>query len=121
MSWNLIKKWNTRPKDQMNYHAASNNRASSQETKDQALDQQLEDRNSEEYWSGHNVTNHLSFRSAMESLRYLDWRNDQYIGYIDLLPVCGHDGEAVLDFGCGPGNDLVGFLKYSKPAPACWG
>jgi ubiquinone/menaquinone biosynthesis C-methylase UbiE len=84
------------------------------QTKDRApvLGQQT----SEEYWARHNVTNHLTFKNATESLRYLDWRNDQYIGYIDLLPVSGHDKETILDFGCGPGNDLVGFLTYSKPA-----
>ncbi len=25
-----------------------------------------------------------------------------------------HKNETVLDYGCGPGNDLVGFLLYSK-------
>jgi SAM-dependent methyltransferase len=31
------------------------------------------------------------------------------------MPVCGHDNEVVLDYGCGPGHDLVGFGVYSKP------
>src|SRR3546814_11047443 len=52
---------------------------------------------SEEYWSQHNVTNHVKFVDDSESLKYFDWRNDQYIGYIDLLPVKGHDGEVILD------------------------
>src|SRR3546814_610675 len=76
----------------------------------------LSNLSSEEYWSQHNVTNHVKFVDDSESLKYFDWRNDQYIGYIDLLPVKGHDGEVILDFGCGPGNDLVGFLTYSRPA-----
>src|SRR5262249_22750564 len=42
-------------------------------------------------------------------------RNSQYYPYIDLMPVHGRDGHAVLDYGCGPGNDLVGFSVYSKP------
>lgn len=75
-----------------------------------------ENQSSEEYWARHNVTNHAQFSNADESLRYFDWRNDQYPGYIDLVPVRGHDNEAILDFGCGPGNDLVGFLFHSKPA-----
>jgi SAM-dependent methyltransferase len=30
------------------------------------------------------------------------------------MPVSGRDGEVVVDFGCGPGHDLVGFAQYSK-------
>lgn len=71
---------------------------------------------SEQYWSKHNVTNHRVFSTREESLSYFHWRNDQYFGYIDLLPVSGQDGKVVLDYGCGPGNDLVGFLEHSKPA-----
>jgi len=33
-----------------------------------------------------------------------------------LMPVEGFDGKSILDFGCGPGNDLVGFASYSQPA-----
>jgi ubiquinone/menaquinone biosynthesis C-methylase UbiE len=33
-----------------------------------------------------------------------------------LMPVTGQHGKAVLDFGCGPGNDIVGFGAYSAPA-----
>ena len=32
-----------------------------------------------------------------------------------MLPVTGQDGKVVLDYGCGPGNDLVGFGHYSRP------
>jgi len=71
---------------------------------------------SESYWSGFNVTLHKEFSSAAESLEYLDWRNDQYIDYAKFLPVSSHDGEVILDYGCGPGHDLVGFLTYSRPA-----
>jgi SAM-dependent methyltransferase len=70
----------------------------------------------EQYWDGHNVTLHQRFKDAQESLEYFHWRNDQYPGYIDLMPVAGRDGKVVLDFGCGPGNDLVGFAAFSKPA-----
>jgi len=67
------------------------------------------------YWTKHNVTQHHTFTSAEDSLEYFHWRNDQYIGYIDLLPVAGQDGKVVLDYGCGPGHDLVGFAVYSRP------
>lgn len=66
------------------------------------------------YWNGHNVSLHRSFLSAEESLEYLGWRNDQYPGYIDLMPVKGFDGQCVLDYGCGPGHDLVGFSHFSN-------
>lgn len=69
-----------------------------------------------EYWTRHNVTVHHEFTSAAESLEYFHWRNDQYIGYIERMPVIGQDQRAVLDYGCGPGHDLVGFGTYSKPA-----
>jgi ubiquinone/menaquinone biosynthesis C-methylase UbiE len=32
------------------------------------------------------------------------------------MPVAGVDGMVVLDYGCGPGHDLVGFGHYSRPA-----
>jgi SAM-dependent methyltransferase len=68
------------------------------------------------YWTEHNVTAHRRFTSATESLEYFQWRNDQYFGYIELMPVAGQDGKVVVDFGCGPGHDLVGFGCYSKPS-----
>jgi ubiquinone/menaquinone biosynthesis C-methylase UbiE len=67
------------------------------------------------YWSDVNVTDHLRFDSAQASLEYFHWRNSLYYPYIDLMPVAGQDGKAILDYGCGPGNDLVGFATYSKP------
>lgn len=67
------------------------------------------------YWSAVNVTQHRRFASAEESLAQLAWRNDQYIGYAELMPVRGFDGLTVLDFGCGPGLDLVGFVTESAP------
>jgi SAM-dependent methyltransferase len=69
-----------------------------------------------DYWTRYNVTLHHRFTSPDESLAYFRWRNDQYFGYIDLMPVTGQDGRVVLDFGCGPGHDLVGFACLSRPA-----
>jgi len=69
-----------------------------------------------EYWTSHNVTGHRAFTDAEESLKYFAWRNSQYVNYIKLMPVAGFDGKRVLDFGCGPGDDLVGFGVYSKPS-----
>lgn len=70
---------------------------------------------SAQYWTRHNVTEHRRFASAEASIDYFHWRNAQYPGSIELLPVSEADGKRVLDFGCGPGNDLLGFSLYSKP------
>jgi SAM-dependent methyltransferase len=71
---------------------------------------------SQDYWTKVNVTGHRGFASAEDSLDYFHWRNAQYHDYIRLMPVRGADGKTVLDYGCGPGNDLVGFGRFSKPA-----
>lgn len=74
----------------------------------------LRDEN-EAYWNEHNVTVHARFHDAEASLTYFDWRNAQYYNYLPLMPVAGQDDKVVLDYGCGPGNDLVGFGHYSRP------
>lgn len=68
-----------------------------------------------EYWSKHNVTLHADFTSREESLNFLHWRNSQYLFLENLMPSTGFDGKVILDYGCGPGNDLVGFVEFSKP------
>ena len=70
---------------------------------------------STDYWTRHNVTSHRRFVSVEDSLEQLEYRNQAYPGYIEMLPVAGKDGLAVLDYGCGPGHDLVGFAHYSRP------
>ena len=67
------------------------------------------------YWENHNVTLHKQFSSPEESLNFFEWRNSQYPGYIELAPVNNADDLVVLDFGCGPGHDLIGFGAFSKP------
>ena len=71
---------------------------------------------SQEFWSAYNVTEHRRFRDREESLRYFGWRSEQYFDYLEHMPVKGQDGKVILDYGCGPGHDLVGFVEYSKPA-----
>ncbi len=68
-----------------------------------------------EFWTSHNVTMHRSFTSREDSLNYLDWRNSQYPFYDELMPCSGFDNKVVLDYGCGPGNDLVSLIEYSRP------
>ncbi len=53
---------------------------------------------------------------AKSSKEHFLWRNAQYPGYIELMPVSGANGLDVVDYGCGPGNDLVGFTEFSSPA-----
>jgi len=48
-------------------------------------------------------------------MNYFNWRNSQYLFYEELMPCSGFNGKVILDYGCGPGNDMVGFLELSKP------
>jgi SAM-dependent methyltransferase len=66
------------------------------------------------YWTAHTV-NSTPFRTRAESAEYLQWRFDEYPLFREFSGLYReHDGEVVLDFGCGPGNDLLGFGLYSK-------
>ena len=57
------------------------------------------------------------FHSAQESLDYLEHRFDLYPLFRELMDLWGdHSGETLLDYGCGPGNDLIGFTVYARPA-----
>lgn len=69
----------------------------------------------ERYWSRHTV-NSVPFADTEASARYLEWRFDEYPLFRELTGLWGHhDGEHILDYGCGPGNDVVGFLLYARP------
>jgi len=66
------------------------------------------------YWGRHTV-NSIPFRSAGESLRYLTWRSAQYPLFERLMELnADHSQDVVLDYGCGPGNDLVGFAVRGR-------
>jgi ubiquinone/menaquinone biosynthesis C-methylase UbiE len=68
----------------------------------------------DQYWSRHTV-NSKPFTSAEESSAYLAWRFDQYPLYREFMDLWGdHDGQTVLDYGCGPGDDTTGFLLHSR-------
>ena len=67
----------------------------------------------ERYWGRHTV-NSVPFESAAASSEYLGWRFDQYPLFRELMGLWGsHDGETILDYGCGPGDDVTGFLLHT--------
>jgi ubiquinone/menaquinone biosynthesis C-methylase UbiE len=66
------------------------------------------------YWGQHTV-NSTPFKSAEESINYLEWRFEQYPLFREFMQLYGnHDDQVIVDYGCGPGNDLVGFLVYTR-------
>ncbi len=73
------------------------------------------ERSNTQFWMKFNVTLHQSFSSRKESLDFFTWRNSQYLFYEELMPCSGFDNKIILDYGCGPGHDLVGFVELSKP------
>jgi SAM-dependent methyltransferase len=69
--------------------------------------------NVDRYWGGHTVRA-PGFVSRRSSQRYLDWRFAEYPLFRELTGLWGdHDGEVVLDYGCGPGNDLTGLALHT--------
>ena len=67
----------------------------------------------ERYWNRHTV-NSEPFESASESADYLEWRFTRYPLFRELMDLWGdHEGETVLDYGCGPGDDVTGFLLHT--------
>jgi SAM-dependent methyltransferase len=67
----------------------------------------------DDYWTGH-LVNASPFLTARQSERYLEWRFGEYPLFRELSGLYGrHDGEAILDYGCGPGNDVAGFAIHT--------
>lgn len=66
------------------------------------------------YWSRHTV-NSAPFKTAHQSRKYLEWRSKAYPLFAEFMQLYNdHDDQVVLDYGCGPGNDLVGFAIYTR-------
>lgn len=56
----------------------------------------------------------LTMWTERGSRRQLEQRFHQYPLFREFSGLWGdHSGQTILDFGCGPGNDLVGFALYS--------
>jgi len=69
----------------------------------------------QEYWTRYHVNAPSEFTTIEESLAHLRWRNTVNLGQLEVMPVDDVSGKVVLDYGCGPGNDVIGFGHYSKP------
>src|SRR2546428_2846515 len=66
------------------------------------------------YWNEHTV-NSRPFRTAEESRNYLEWRCNEYPLLREFMNLYGqHDGQVILDYGCGPGDDVIGFLIHTN-------
>jgi ubiquinone/menaquinone biosynthesis C-methylase UbiE len=66
------------------------------------------------YWAEHTV-NAADYPSRRQSERQLEWRFDEYPLFREFSGLWGrHDAEVVLDYGCGPGNDLTGFALHTE-------
>src|ERR1700740_1046921 len=68
-----------------------------------------------EHWTDHNGVFHKNFKTREESLNFIEWRNAIYLFYDELMPCKGFDNKIIVDYGCGPGHDTVGFVDHSKP------
>jgi ubiquinone/menaquinone biosynthesis C-methylase UbiE len=67
----------------------------------------------DQYWTRHTVRAQR-FRSRRASERNLEWRFSEYPLFREFSGLWGdHDGEVILDYGCGPGNDLTGFAVHT--------
>lgn len=70
----------------------------------------------DQYWNSYTVFA-PQFYAAHQSTRNLQWRFESHPLFKELSGLYGiHDGETVLDFGCGPGNDLTGFAIFTDAA-----
>jgi SAM-dependent methyltransferase len=68
------------------------------------------------YWRRHTVRG-KTFLSRQTSLDYIKELTDGRPLKRKLLGLHGpHTGKVILDYGCGPGNDLVGFAEFSNAA-----
>lgn len=69
------------------------------------------------FWSKHTTAHPklLITRTGRQDEAFLKWRSECYPMFHELMGLWGNrKGEVVLDYGCGPGTDIIGFLLYSN-------
>ncbi len=66
----------------------------------------------DQYWNQHTVLDGVEPKSAKESLDLLHFRNHEEYPFCAALMgyYQNHTGKILLDYGCGPGNDVLGYL-----------
>lgn len=70
----------------------------------------------QDYWTGHTVHDGW-FISGRESLQYREHIWDMYPCYREFADMDrDHTGETILDYGCGPGNDLTWYSQRTNPS-----
>lgn len=75
----------------------------------------------ERFWSEHTVgfapiTTDIRFRNTRQSKKHISWRFKNYPLFKEFMQLdSNYDGKVILDYGCGPGNDLVVFSLFCHP------
>ena len=71
---------------------------------------------SQKFWNKNIVDSPSDgFKNIESSLSHLEWRNNQYINSINQMKMNQLNNKIVLDYGCGPGNDIININQLSKP------
>ena len=71
---------------------------------------------SQKFWNKNIVDSPKNgFSSLEKSLNHLNWRNTQYINSISLMNYQSFNKKVILEYGCGPGNDLINMNILSEP------
>jgi ubiquinone/menaquinone biosynthesis C-methylase UbiE len=66
------------------------------------------------YWGEHTVGTRVFIRPK-DSVAWLEHRFENYPLFKEFTALYGsHDDEVILDYGCGPGNDVTGFAIYTR-------
>ncbi len=68
------------------------------------------------FWND-NLVDHPKggYKSVSQSINHLNWRNNQYLNSIENMNFKNTHKKVVIDYGCGPGNDLINILKDYTP------
>jgi ubiquinone/menaquinone biosynthesis C-methylase UbiE len=71
----------------------------------------------DQFWNNHTVNseNNGFFNTKEEHVAYMNWRFEELVQFKDLMALYdGYDDMVVVDYGSGPGEDVIGFLIQSN-------